>query len=174
MKDREEMEVMTKCNEGLRSGKAGNSIRAACASMAVVLLCAASAGCLKFGDDEETTAPSADQVARCRAEMYLTPGLKIRPLGYKLIGSGIDDAIWFKFGTDTSSAAEIFRTDIVDVSGFGEALEIQAPASKSDWWDIAGKKIHGGRVSLPNARFMSVGIASSEGQSVVYIMWHET
>ncbi len=146
---------------------------AAFVSIAMVLVCVFSAGCLKFGNDEETTTPSAEQVARCRSEMYLHPGLRIRPLGYKLIGSGIDDAIWFKFGVDTSSPAEIFNTNVVDVSGFGDEFELQAPSASCQWWDIGGKKIYGGSVSLPNVRFMNVGIKGDEGEAIVYIMWHE-
>ena len=44
------------------------------------------AGCLKFGEDEETITPSKAQVDRCRSEMYLNPSAKITPLGFKLEG----------------------------------------------------------------------------------------
>ena len=74
------------------------------------------AGCLDFGEDEETTTPTVKQVARCRAKMYLKKSMKLTPLGLRLEGSGIDDAIWFKFRTDVAGPAETFDTSVVDVT----------------------------------------------------------
>ncbi|HEX3046395.1 MAG TPA: hypothetical protein VHY08_16685, partial [Bacillota bacterium] len=60
-------------------------------------------GCLDFGKEEETTHPTSLQVLQCRKLMYLNPNLDIKPLGFKLLGSGIDDAIWLKFRTNAKS-----------------------------------------------------------------------
>jgi hypothetical protein len=75
-------------------------------------------GCLDFGEDEETTSPTKVQVSRCRSEMYLNLLMKITPLGFKLQGSGIDDAIWFKFKTEITDIHKIFINKVVDTSKF--------------------------------------------------------
>ena len=43
-----------------------------------------------------------------------------------------------------------------------------------EWWDVEGKELVGGEISLPNARFMNLGAEKIEGGYIVYIMWHET
>ena len=104
--------------------------------------------------------------------MYLNPGLKIEPLGFKLRGSGIDDAIWFKFKAKASKVAEVFDTAVVDVSEFKQGftmLSVKGPK----WWDVDGKTFLGGQVELPNVRFMNVGITKTADGFLVYIMWHE-
>jgi hypothetical protein len=127
-------------------------------------------GCLSFGEDVETAAPSPAQVARCRSEMHLAPALSIEPRGFKLT-QGIDDAIWFKFVTARQPAARLFRPD-VDVSLFKPGVALQ-PAM-TPWWDAQGKRLVGGQVSLPSARYMTVGIEERGEQMTVYIMWAET
>ena len=130
-------------------------------------------GCLNFGKDEETTSPTKDQVSRCRSEMYLNPSMKITPLGFKLGGSGIDDAIWFKFKTDISDLHEIFDGSVVDASRFKDGFTFTHEMDKLKWWDVKGKKLLGGQVELPNVRFMNVGVEKNNEGYVVYIMWHE-
>ncbi|MCP3935210.1 MAG: hypothetical protein GY708_07545 [Actinomycetia bacterium] len=132
------------------------------------------AGCLSFGEDEETTMPDPGQVDRCRAEMYLNPSLTLFPLGYKLEGSGIDDAIWFKFKTRASDPAEIFDTSIVDVTTFKKGFSFLYEMEGVPWWDVADKDFLGGQVALPNVRFMNVGMHETSEGYIVYIMWHET
>ena len=132
-----------------------------------------SAGCLNFGKDEETTSPTEAQVSRCRSEMYLNPSMKITPLGFKLEGSGIDDAIWFKFKTDISNVREIFDSEVVDTSTFKDGFAFANDMDELKWWDAKGKRLLGGQVELPNVRFMNVGIEEDGDGYVVYIMWHE-
>lgn len=133
-----------------------------------------SAGCLKFGTDEETTSPTQAQVDRCRSEMYLHPALKIVPLGYKLWGSGIDDSIWFKFKTDTKEMRDMFDATVVDTSKFADGFTFFHETDGPKWWDVKGKKLLGGKAELPNVKVMAVGIEKTEEGSVVYIMWWES
>jgi len=139
----------------------------------VLLLILSLAGCLDFGKDEETTSPTKAQVARCRSEMYLNPSMKITPLGFKLEGSGIDDAIWFKFKTNIVDVQEIFDGKVVDTSKFEDYFTFTHEMNELKWWDVKGKKLLGGQVELPNVRFMNVGVEKTNDGYVVYIMWHE-
>jgi len=138
----------------------------------IILLSALPPGCLDFGKDEETQTPTAAQVARCRSVMYLNPDLKIGPLGFKLRGSGIDDAIWFKFKAKASEVAEVFDTAVVDVSEFKQGFTMLSVKGLK-WWDVKGKTFLGGEVSLPNVKFMKAGITKTADGFLVYIMWHE-
>ncbi len=130
-------------------------------------------GCLDFGKDEETTSPTKAQVSRCRSEMYLNPSMKITPLGFKIEGSGIDDAIWFKFKTDASDVDKIFDSKVVNTSKFKDGFTFIHKMDELKWWDVRGKKLLGGQVELPNVRFMNVGIEKNDEGYLVYIMWHE-
>lgn len=131
-------------------------------------------GCLKFGEDEETTTPTTTQVNRCKSEMYLNPSVKITPLGFRLEGSGIDDAIWFKFKTNSTEFSQVFDANIVDITKFKKDFTFPYEMKELDWWDIKGKSLFGAQVSLPNARFMNVGVEETDTGYVIYIMWHET
>jgi len=130
-------------------------------------------GCLDFGEDEETTSPDQTQVNRCRSEMYLNPSMKITPLGFKLEGSGIDDAIWFKFKTDVSDVQKIFDIKVVDTSKFKTGFTFIHEMKELKWWDVKNKELLGGQVELPNVRLMNVGIEKNDEGCLVYIMWHE-
>ena len=56
--------------------------------------------------------------------------------GMKLLGSGIDDTIWLKFSCKATDPAQIFQTEVVDVSKFycgftiDETTDAKAPAAK--------------------------------------------
>ncbi|MFT5836609.1 MAG: hypothetical protein ACI9ZV_000105 [Candidatus Azotimanducaceae bacterium] len=130
-------------------------------------------GCLDFGNDEETTSPTKAQIDRCRHEMYLNPSIRMTPLGFKLEGSGIDDAIWLKFKTDVLNLQKIFDDKVVDATKFKEDFTLISEMSGLKWWDVQGKNLLGGQVELPNARFMHVGVEKNYENFVVYIMWHE-
>ncbi|MCK4542438.1 MAG: hypothetical protein KAU17_09400 [Spirochaetales bacterium] len=131
-------------------------------------------GCLEFGENEETITPTKTQVDRCRSEMYLNPSAKITPLGFKLEGSGIDDAIWFKFKTKSANLAEIFDSKVVDTSKFTNDFSSFHEMKKLKWWDVKDKNLFGGQVSLPYARFMNIGAEKTEEGYMIYIIWHET
>lgn len=130
-------------------------------------------GCLDFGNDEETTSPNKAQIERCRSEMYLNPSMQITPLGYKLEGSGIDDAIWFKFKTNISDVNNIFDSKVVDTATFKAGFIFVHEMKELKWWDVKNKNLLGGQVELPDVRFMNVGIEKNDDGYVVYIMWHE-
>ncbi|MGB8703242.1 MAG: hypothetical protein WCD18_27815 [Thermosynechococcaceae cyanobacterium] len=128
---------------------------------------------LDFGPNIETKAPSATDVKRCRAEMYLQSDVEIIPEGYKLI-SGIDDAIWFRFIAKTTNIADVFMKDKVNTSKFTTNHKFYGD-TLPDWWDIESKVLTGGEISLPNARFMNVGyVNNQDGTLTVYVIWHET
>jgi hypothetical protein len=131
-------------------------------------------GCFGFGRDEETTTPTESQMNRCRTEMYLNDSVEIMPLGFKLLGWGIDDAIWFKFETNVDDLSQVFDTTVVDTSKFKEGFTFMDKMEKMKWWDVQGKRLLGGEVSLPNGRFMNVGAEKVDEGYVIYIMWHET
>jgi len=141
--------------------------------IAGLLIITSCAGCLKFGDDEETTSPTSAQVDRCRREMYINPSVELTPLGYKLLGSGIDDAIWFKFPTSSTHLTEVFDGKVVDTAKF-ETPFTHIRMKDVKWWDVEGKTLLGAQVSLPNARFMNVGVQKTDAGFVIYIMWTET
>ena len=130
-------------------------------------------GCLDFGEDEETTTPNETQISRCVAEMYLNPSNKITPLGYKLLGSGIDDSIWFKFKTDSTDLSKIFDTTVVDIGKFEDNFTFLSQPKNLDWWDVNGKILLGGQLELPNVRYMNVGTDKTDDGYTIYIMWHE-
>ena len=131
-------------------------------------------GCsLQFGTDEVTTQPTEAQLARCRAEMCLQTNLVFQAHGMKLLGSGIDDAIWLKFSCEVTDLASIFQPEFVDTSKFRSGFKL-SQYKDLPWWDVEGRNLTGGQVALPNARFMNVGIDTTETHSVVYIMWNET
>jgi hypothetical protein len=131
-------------------------------------------GCLKFGNDEETTNPNSTQLARCRSEMYLNPSMKITPLGYRLEGSGIDDAIWFKFKTNVESLSDIFDKTIVDTAKFIKDYKFLCHKNELQWWDADKKKLIGEQITLPKNRCLNVGIEKTEDGYLVYIWWFET
>lgn len=140
----------------------------------LVSLAVAMAGCLKFGDDVETTSPTTAQVKRCVTEMHLNPAVQMTPLGFRLIGSGIDDSIRFKFKTSVSEVSQIFDPNVVDVTKFTTKVETFVDKHEPKWWDTKGKSLLGGQVQLPNARFMDVWIEKTQDGCVVYIHWSET
>jgi hypothetical protein len=137
-------------------------------------LCLFISGCLSFGKDEETTTPNSTQIARCRKEMYLNPSVKITPLGYRIDGSGIDDFIWFKFKTNVENISDIFDKTVVDTSTFKTDHTFHRNMNDLKWWDANDKKMIGESISLPNARYMDVGIEKQDDGYLVYIMWNET
>jgi hypothetical protein len=132
--------------------------------------------CLDFGEDVETTTPTQEQVKWCRQEMYVQDSAKITPMGFALLGSGIDDVIWFKFATNATDLSQVFDTTVVDVSKFEES-GMSADELKGidwEWWDVKGKNLLGGQVTLPDAKFMNVGAEEVGEGYVIYVMWFET
>lgn len=130
------------------------------------------AGCLNFGDDIETTSPSPKQVSGCAKLMYLNPNIKIDPMGLKIIASGIDDIVWFKFET-RANIKNIFNAKYVDVSNFSKNEYVITPAKNISWWIKRKKLLLGGQIELPNVKNMNVGIEQQKNRNIVYIVWHE-
>lgn len=124
-----------------------------------------------LGNDVQTTSPTPDQIERSQDEMYLNKNILIQPLGFKLVESGIDDSAWFKFQTK-ASITDIFKSEIVDLKLLSKKYSMISHA-EIEWWNVEGKTLLGGQISLPNNKIMNVGIDHSNGDaSVVYIMWH--
>jgi hypothetical protein len=116
-------------------------------------------GCLDFGKDEETMNPTANQIDYCRKIMHIRSDLKIIPLGYKLIGSGIDTRI---FDSACPFSAEHNGSFVMN-KGDGP-----------QWWDVEGTNLTGGQIFLPGAKYMDVGIHKKKKGCTVYIFWFET
>jgi len=121
--------------------------------------------------DVQTTSPTLEQVRQSQNEMYLNKNIVIEPLGFKFIGSGIDDSVWFKFRTETK-IADIFNSEVVDLELLSKKYSMISSV-EIEWWNIGDKALLGGQISLPNNKIMNVGIDDrGGGVSVVYIMWH--
>jgi hypothetical protein len=132
-------------------------------------------GCsLRFGADVTTTHPTEDQVARCRAAVFLQTNLAIQVHGMKWLGSGMDDALWLKFSCAATDPAEIFRTDVVDVSRLRKGFKHASYQEIPGWWDVDGRDLSGGQFELPDARFMNIGIDAGATNATVYVIWQET
>ena len=123
-------------------------------------------GCNLLGVHETTTQRTQAQIARCRAEMYLQNNLVLQAHGMKLLGSGIDDTIWLKFSCKATDPAQIFQTEVVDVSKFYSGFTIDE-TTDAPWWDAEGRDLSGGYIALPKARFMDVEIDATDTKSVV-------
>lgn len=80
----------------------------------------------------------------------------------------------FKFKAEPASLSEIFDGKVVDTSKFENDYMFLHEMKNLKWWDVNGRKLLGGQVSLPNARFMNVGVKKTEAGYVIYLMWHET
>ncbi|NOY83791.1 MAG: hypothetical protein GXO96_03010 [Nitrospirae bacterium] len=125
-----------------------------------------------FANDVQTTSPTPEQVQHSQDQMYINKNIIIDPLGFKLVGSGMDDAIWFKFRTE-SKLRDLFNPKVVDLELLSEEYAMISD-TENEWWNVAGKTLLGGQISLPDHKIMNIGIDRSQGEdiSVVYIMWH--
>ncbi len=133
-----------------------------------------SCGCISFGEDVNTTDPAPEHVERCRLEMHILPEVEIEPEGFFLLGSGIDDAIWFKF-TTTSAMTEIFDPLIVDPDSLADVSDRFTGLEDAPWWDAPGRELTGGAYELPGVRFMLIGMEElPHGGTTVFVMWNET
>ena len=141
--------------------------------LACCIFAVLSNGCLDFGDDIQTTTPSKKQIDDCIHRMHLNPSLKIEPVGYMFQGSGIDDAIWFKFYTDSNDIDKIFLKKFVDKAKFKEGFTFSQDRADLKWWGSSNKTFYGAQVELPKSKFMNVGIEKIDDKYAVYIMWHE-
>ena len=103
--------------------------------------------------------------------MYISTELEIEALGQKYLGSGIDDAIWFKFKTSEDDITKPFDPEFIDNKSFSDFS--LTPSSDLDWWDIEGKTLTGGQVELPNVKILNIGIHKQVDGYIVYCMWHE-
>ncbi len=139
----------------------------------IVCISLISTGCMDFGKDMETISPTDQQISKCKEIMCLNQDLNIEPLGLKIYDSGIDNATIFKFRTSAKSMEEIFDSDSVDTSRFSEDYSLSEEKGL-EWWDVTGKKFTGGQVSLPNAKYMNVGLQEKDNGFIVYIFWFET
>lgn len=137
-------------------------------------ICILAAGCLDFGDDIETENPTPEQLAYCQTIMHLNDKLQYDPAGLKILGSGIDDAVWFCFRTDETDPAFIFDTTFISPDSLSGFVSVYAPEDIPDWWDPQEKELVGGVVPLRWSRFMTVGMELKDSGTTVYIFWHET
>jgi len=131
-------------------------------------------GCLDFGDDIETTDPTAEQLQFCKTVMYLNDELIYEPIGLKILGSGIDDAVWFCFTTKETDISKIFLPEYISPDSLTKAIDIYSPENMPNWWNIMDKNLSGNTIELPGGTFMSIGIEKNNNGHIVYIFWHQT
>jgi len=132
------------------------------------------AGCLNFGDDIETVDPTEEQIAFCRSAMHIAEGVVIEPLGLKIMGSGIDDAVWFKFRTGESDFSLIFDGSSVPSDSLAGTVSFYATDGLPEWWDTGSRTFTGGTVFLGGGVWMTAGFLREVDGTVCYIFWHET
>ncbi len=130
--------------------------------------------CLDFGEDLVTTDLTQEQLNSCRTLFHIREDVVIEPVGLKLIGSGIDDAIWFKFEADVSDPLMIFQTAYVP----SDSLDGQATFYQSEdlphWWDTRNRIFTGGTVPLNSGSVMTVGYQQEPDRIICYIFYHES
>ena len=131
-------------------------------------------GCLDFGDDITTTNPTQEQLDFCKAVMYLNEELVYEPIGLKILGSGIDDAVWFCFTTEETDISKIFLSEYISSDSLNKTINIYSPASMPSWWDITDKNLTGNTFELPGGTYISIGLAMNKNGIIVYIFWHQT
>ena len=115
-----------------------------------------------------------EQLAFCENAMHLNDELQYEPIGFKIVGSGIDDAVWFSFHTDETDLGIIFDAEVVPFDSLRGSVDIYTPEDMPLWWDIQGKGLVGGSITLPAGRSMTVGMNREEAGTSVYIFWHES
>jgi hypothetical protein len=141
--------------------------------IAFTILFVSASGCLDFGKDYETTHPTEKQIQHVKTIMYLNQNIKLSAVGYKVSGSGIDAAVWFKFKINGATYSDIFDKTKVSIGDFKNNYSLTAEKNLQ-WWDVKDKKFVGGQVSLPDAKFMDVGIEKIKEGFMIYIFWFET
>jgi hypothetical protein len=62
----------------------------------------------------------------------------------------------------------------VNVSSFKQNTSYLYPVKGLKWWDVKGENLFGGQISLPDAKFMNVGLLKTDNGYIVYISWSET
>ncbi len=131
-------------------------------------------GCLDFGEDIVTTNPTAEQLEFCETVMHLNEELVYEPIGLKILGSGIDDAVWFCFTTKETDISKIFISEYIPPDSLNKAINIYSPDNLPNWWDTANKNLTGDTFELTGGTFISIGIAKNNTGYTIYIFWHES
>ncbi len=131
-------------------------------------------GCLNFGEDVLTSEPTPAQVEYCRAELHLMAGLEIEPIGLKIIGSGIDDAVWFVFRTTESDHSLIFDPSVIPADSLRGRVAFFWDESMPEWWDTENRTFEGGTLALPAGKWITAGFAPAGNGTICYVFWHET
>ena len=106
--------------------------------------------------------------------MHIKEGLEYEPIAFKIIGSGIDDAVWFSFETDETDFSRIFDDSFVSPDSLSTGVSINIPEDMPSWWDAPESDLYGRSFSLAGAKHMTVGINRVQNGSIVYIFWNET
>jgi len=130
-------------------------------------------GCLDFGEDIVTTNPTAEQLEFCETVMHLNEELVYEPIGLKILGSGIDDAVWFCFTTQETDISKIFLPEYIPSDSLNKEINIYSPENLPNWWDITDKDLIGGTFEITGGTFISIGIARNNIGYTIYIFWHE-
>lgn len=131
-------------------------------------------GCLDFGPNISTMAPSSEHVKFCQTEMYLNPEVLIEPRGFMLT-SGIDKHVLFKFVAHTNDVSKLFLSPPVDTLVMNPKKVSFLGGMSKDWWDPPSSGLVGANYDLPSAKHMNVAyVANDDDTLTVYIEWGET
>lgn len=140
----------------------------------MTLLLLSGTGCLNFGSDIETNSPTEEQITFCREVMHISDGIDIEPLGIRILGSGIDDAVWFKFETAESDLSALFDEEFVPADSLEGDVTFHSGEEMPEWWDAGNRTFTGGTVPLQGGTWITVGFQKEENRTICYVFWHET
>lgn len=121
-----------------------------------------------------TTELTPQQLQSCITSFHIREEAEIVPLGLKVLGSGIDDAIWFKFETDSPDPSLIFQTEFVPAETLQGETSFFGWEDMPEWWDTRNRVFSGGTVTLEYGSVMSIGFQQEPDRIICYIFYHET
>lgn len=140
----------------------------------IIFLLISSPGCLSFGEDVLTENPTVEQLEYCRATLHIRDGIEIEPLGLKVLGSGIDDAVWFKFAVKETDPGLIFDPEAVPADSLGDPVSFFDPQDMPDWWDGGEYHLTGGTVSTGIGEYLRVAFRREGDSLILYVFWNES
>ncbi len=129
--------------------------------------------CLDFGENILTTELTRDQLNSCRSLFHICEEAEIEPVGLRILGSGIDDAVWFKFEADVPEPGMIFHKDVVPEDLLTGQVSFYQYDDMPQWWDTRNRIFTGGTVTLESGSVMKIGYQQEPDRIICYIYYHE-
>jgi hypothetical protein len=106
--------------------------------------------------------------------LNISDDLVFEPLGLKILGSGIDGAVWFAFKTEETDYTRFFNSELIPADSLTNAVSLPWDSTMPEWWNTRNRTFTGGTISLAAGKWITVGFSPTEGGTVCYIFWHET